>query len=141
MAMIDSSEPTPEMMVEHLDSQVQTLLRENELLRAGIEEYACTGTDKPCGCCLRVEGRISLNLLGCLRALLGHLLDECLNQRRLLGVSGSVSGLDLRQLLSERRLRGGVDAFLLQLRCGDSGIVTLDHIFKEGDAADDASGD
>jgi hypothetical protein len=28
------SDPTPEMMVEHLDEQVQTLLRENEQLRA-----------------------------------------------------------------------------------------------------------
>lgn len=31
-------DPTPEMMVEHLDEQVQTLLRENELLRNGIRE-------------------------------------------------------------------------------------------------------
>jgi hypothetical protein len=42
-------------LIDRLQKQNARLRAENEVLRKGInwkdlEEYACTGTDKPCGC-------------------------------------------------------------------------------------------
>jgi hypothetical protein len=70
-----------------------------------------------------------------------HLSHKGLNQCGLLCVPLDVISVLLGELGEERSLRGGVNAFLLQLGGCLGFIVALNQVFEQIDATDDASSD